>query len=148
MRPWLLKLALNFFPCYRRTGARIEHIDYERREVTVKLPLNWKTRGYFGSLFGGSMYGAVDPVYMVMLNKLLGPEFEVWDKAASIRFRKPGRTDLYARFSVTKDELDGIRGELEHATSVDRCYRVDLKDESGEVYASIDKTLHIRRREK
>ena len=141
-------MGLNLIPCYRRTGARIDRIDHERREVIVKLPLNWKTRGFFGTMFGGSMYGAVDPVYMVMLNKLLGPEFVVWDKAASIRFRRPGRTALYARFTLAEDELDGIRAELERSASVERTYQVELKDEEGEVYASIEKTLHIKRREK
>src|SRR2546422_8429965 len=56
-----------------------------------RLPLSWRTRNYVGTIFGGSMYGAVDPVYMVMLIKLLGPGYTVWDKAAAIRFRRPGR---------------------------------------------------------
>ena len=34
---------------------------------------------------------AVDPIYMLMLLKILGPEYIVWDKSANIRFRKPGK---------------------------------------------------------
>lgn len=55
------------------------------------MPESWRTRNYVGTIFGGSLYGALDPI-MIMLIKLLGPEYEVWDKAASIRFRRPGRS--------------------------------------------------------
>jgi hypothetical protein len=33
-----------------------------RSEVRVRVPLGWRTRNYVGTIFGGSMYGAVDPL--------------------------------------------------------------------------------------
>jgi hypothetical protein len=42
-------------------------------------------------IYGGSMYGAADPIYMLMLIKALGPEYVVWDKAASLHFKKRAR---------------------------------------------------------
>ena len=56
-----------------------------------------------------SIYAAVDPVYMLMLIRRLGPEFIVWDKAAKIEFLKPGRETLQARFAVDEEELSAIR---------------------------------------
>lgn len=44
----------NFFPAYRRTGGRIFYISNDMQEVRIKLPLNWKTRNYVGSIFGGT----------------------------------------------------------------------------------------------
>ena len=79
----------NFFPAYRGTGARVEYIASDWMEVRVRVPLSWRTRNYVGTIFGGSLYGAIDPFYMLMLIKLLGPDFIVWDKAATIRFRRP-----------------------------------------------------------
>jgi hypothetical protein len=49
----------------------------------VKLPLWWRTRNVVGTIFGGSIYAAVDPFYMLMLIKVLGREYVVWDKAAA-----------------------------------------------------------------
>ena len=69
-------------------------------EVRVKLPLNWRTRNYVGTIFGGSLYGAVDPVYMIMLMKVLGRDYVVWDKAASIRFRRWTTRCSNSRISV------------------------------------------------
>ena len=136
----------NVFPAYRGTGGRVTYIAGDWREVRVKLPLNWRTRNYVGTTFGGSLYGAVDPIYMIMLIKILGPDFIVWDKAASIRFRQPGRSTLYARFVVTEEELAAMRAALESAPSVDRTYKVELTDADGTVHAVIEKVIYIARK--
>ena len=49
LRTRLLRFAFNFYPCYRRTGARVTYIAHDYTEVRIKLPLNWKTRGYWGT---------------------------------------------------------------------------------------------------
>src|SRR3977135_244335 len=104
-----MRWKFNLFPAYRGTGARITYIAADYREVRVRLPLSWRTRNYVGSIFGGSRYGAVDPVYMIMLIKILGSAYTVWDKAATIRFKKPGRTTLHARFLIEEEEIETIR---------------------------------------
>jgi hypothetical protein len=93
------------------------------------------------------MYDAVDPVYMLMLIKNLGPGYEIWDKAATIRFRKPGRSTLHARFTLDEEEIGRIREELSQEGSIDRIYAVDLTDHESTVCASVEKTIHIRRKE-
>lgn len=117
------------------------------REVSLKLPLNWRTRNYVGTIFGGSMYAAVDPVYMIMLMKNLGPEYVVWDKAAKIHFKKPGRETLYARFALDAEEIAYIETMLDASSCVELAYLADLTDESGEVHASVEKTFYIRRKD-
>ncbi len=141
----LLRWRFNFFPAYRGTGARITYIAEDFREVHVKLPLNWRTRNYVATIFGGSLYGAVDPIYMIMLIRILGPGYTVWDKAATIRFIRPGRATLHARFRIEEEEIRTIRRMLETAPSVDRTYRVDLTDAEGVVHASVEKTIYIRK---
>ena len=137
---------LNWFPAYRGTGGRATYVSHDYREVHIKLPLNWRTRNYVKTIFGGSLYGAVDPVYMIMLMKVLGRGYIVWDKAASIRFRRPGRETLYGKFLLTDEIIEGIRKELETAEKLDRHFTVELKDAAGEVHAIIEKTINIRKR--
>ena len=91
------------------------------------------------------MFGAVDPIYMVMLIRALGPDYLVWDKAASIRFRRPGRTTLFARFVLDDSELDAIRDALTRQAAVDRVYTVELADAEGTVHAVVEKTIQVRR---
>ncbi|NIQ98313.1 MAG: DUF4442 domain-containing protein, partial [Desulfuromonadales bacterium] len=138
----------NLFPAYRRSGARLTYIADDWREVRVRLPLNWKTRNYVGTLFGGSMFAAVDPVYMMMLIKVLGSGYRVWDKAGRIEFRRPGRGTLYARFSLPRVETDDILQRLEAVESVERVYSVELTDGDGTVHAVAHRTVHISRARK
>jgi acyl-coenzyme A thioesterase PaaI-like protein len=136
----------NLFPAFRGTGGRVTYVEAEFRELHVRLPLNWRTRNYVGTIFGGSLYGAVDPFYMILLMQRLGKGYTVWDKAAAIRFRRPGRATLYARFVVDDAEVAQIRRTLESEASVDRVYTVDLTDRQGVVHATVEKTVYIRKK--
>lgn len=141
-----LRWTFNLFPAFRRTGGRITYIASDFREVRVQIPLNWRTRNYVGTIFGGSLYGAVDPIFMIMLIKILGPDYTVWDKAATIQFKKPGRTTLYARFVLGEEEIQTIRSLLTSAPSVDRVYRVDLTDAQDVVHATVEKTIYVKKK--
>ena len=140
-----MRWGFNLFPAYRGTGARVTYIASDYREVRVALPLSWRTRNYVGTIFGGSLYGAVDPMYMIMLIHILGPGYTVWDKAATIRFLRPGRSTLSARFLLEAAEIDEIRRRLESEPSVDRVYTVTLEDAAGVPHAEVTKTVYVRK---
>jgi Domain of unknown function (DUF4442) len=107
--------------------------------------LSWRSRNYVGTIFGGSLYGAVDPIYMIMLIRLLGPEYVVWDKSAEITFLKPGRTTLYATFRIDEEELQAIRRATEEGPA-DRTYNVELVDDGSVSHVAVTKTIYIRRK--
>ena len=136
----------NLFPAYRATGGRVTYVADDFREVRIELRLRWLTRNLVGTLFGGSLYGAVDPHYMVMLMRLLGPDYVVWDKSAAIRFRRPGRGTLSATFRIDEEELAAIRDAVARDGRVDRVYRVELVDADGVVHAEVDKTIYVASR--
>lgn len=144
-RTRLTRIAFSFFPAYFGTGGRITFIAADWREVRVEVPLSLRTRNYVGTIFGGSIYGAVDPILMLMLMKNLGPAYVVWDRAATIRFLRPGRSTLRARFELAEAELDAIRKALGTRRSVDRVYTVRLVDEDGVACAEVEKTIYVRR---
>src|SRR5215204_5911284 len=136
----------NFFPAYRGTGGRVTYIADDFHEVHVKLPLNWRTRNYVGTTYGGSIYASIDPIYMLMLMKILGREYTVWDKAATIRFRKPGKETLFTEFHLSGDEITEIKRLTETERSIDRVYNLELRDKNGVVHAEIEKTIYIRKK--
>jgi acyl-coenzyme A thioesterase PaaI-like protein len=151
LESWKMRLkrwGFNFFPAYRGTGGRLTYLADDWHEVRVKLPLNWRTRNYVGTIYGGSIYGAVDPLYMVMLINILGRDYVVWDKSAAIRFKRPGKETLYAEFVLTPEEIAAIKDELRGRKSLDRVYTVELKNKQGKVHAIVEKTLYIARKER
>lgn len=147
LRTRLSRWAFNVWPCYRGTGARVAFIASDWSEVRVRLPLSWRTRNYVGTIFGGSLYAGADPIYMLMLIHRLGPEYMVWDKAASIRFRRPGRGSLSATFRIDEAELTEIRRLLQDQPKVDRTYSVEWRDAEGAIHAELQKVVHISLRD-
>lgn len=146
LRIKILRWKFNCFPAYWGTGGHITYIADDWREVRIKLPLTWRTRNYVGTIYGGSMYGVVDPIYMVMLIRLLGPEYVVWDKEAVIHFKHPGHSPLFATFKIPKEEIQAIKTWLNRRDSLERQYPVELLDNEGVVHATVEKTIYIRRK--
>jgi prolyl-tRNA synthetase len=83
---------------------------------------------------------------MLMLMENLGRDYIVWDKAASIRFRKPGKGRVKAEFRLSDAQLDEIREQLKLQEKYEPTFTVEVKDEAGDVVAEIQKVLHIRRK--
>ena len=137
--------CVNLWPPFAATGIHVNWgPDMKSAEVTMKLrPWN---RNFVGTHYGGSLYSMCDPFYMLLLIKNLGPEYIVWDKAAGIRFRKPGKGTVRAEFRLTDAQLDDIREQLKALPKYEPIYSVEVKDGSGDVVAEVQKTLHIRKK--
>ena len=147
LRIWLRRLGFNFFPAFRATGARVIYFSEDRRKLRIKLPLNFRTRNIHGTLFGGAMYAATDPLYAILVKVALGPGYVIWDKAGAIRYKKPGRSTLYAECSLSDAQVASLRRRLEAESSVDLNYEIELMDERGVIHAVVQKTLYAAKKE-
>ena len=139
----MVRLGFNLHPAFRGSGGRVVHVARDLRHIRVRLPLNWKTRNIVGSLYGGSLFAITDGAHPMMLMAALGDSVIVWDKAASIRYRKPGYTTLYADFRVTPEEMAGIRGALAKQHEVDWTFQIDIKDAEDVVHTVVERTVYI-----
>ena len=139
----LYRLLLSFWPCIRNTGGRVVHLSDDFRELDVELPLNWRTRNRVGTIFGGSIYASIDPFYMLMFMEILGKDFVVWDKGASIKFKRPGTRTLTAKLRVTKEFSDDIRAKALESGELTFDLPVSYRDEDGLEYAEIRKTIYV-----
>ncbi|HZU30608.1 MAG TPA: DUF4442 domain-containing protein, partial [Candidatus Angelobacter sp.] len=98
--------------------------------------------------FGGSLYSMCDPIYVLMLVNILGPDYIVWDKAASIRFKKPGKGLVKASFHLSEEQITEIRNAADTQPKVEPQLQVLVKDTEGMVIAEIDKLLYVKRKDK
>jgi len=108
----LFKYGFNWSPMYKRSTAKIIDISEDLLQIRIKLPITYKNRNYMNSIFGGSMFSAVDPIPMIQLVNLLGKEYVVWDKSAEIRFKRPAKEDLFADFTYTLKEVEAIKNNI------------------------------------
>ena len=143
-----LRLLLNFWPPFLGAGIRVRRLTPDWTEIDVQMKLRWWNRNYVGTHYGGSLYSMADPFFMLMLIENLGKEYVVWDKAASIRFKKPGRETVTASFRVSEQEIREIRQALNSQEKIERTFSVEIKDEFGNVIAQVEKLLHIRKKDK
>ena len=141
----LMLRAINIWPPFLGAGIRVRWSP-ERKAVDVEMKLRFWNRNYVGTHYGGSLYSMTDPFYMLMLMEKLGPGYIVWDKAASIRFRKPGKGRVKAEFRLTEEQLEDIRTTLATHEKYEPTFVVQVKDDSGEIVAEVQKVLHIRRK--
>lgn len=141
------RFVFNIFPAYRRGGGRVVFISSDWYEVHVKIGLNWTTRNYVGSVFGGSIYAALDPIYMLQLIKILGDDYIVWDKAATIKFIRPIKTKVMAKFELSYAIVQQILAETKANGKYVITLPVEFRDKGGVVYASATKDLYIATKE-
>ncbi len=139
----MVRMGFNFHPAFRGTGGRVVHVAKDLRHIRIRLALNWKTKNIVGSLYGGSLFAITDGAHPMMLMAALGDGYIVWDKAASIRYRKPGYSTLYADFVLTADEIASIHAALREKPELERTYLVELKDSHGVVHAVVERTVYI-----
>ncbi|MDX1583516.1 MAG: DUF4442 domain-containing protein [Thermoanaerobaculia bacterium] len=139
---------LRFWPPYLGAGIRVTSIAEDFSSFEVEMKLRWYNRNYVGTHFGGSLYSMADPYFMLILIERLGRDWIVWDKAATIRFRKPGRGTVRARFELSEEEIEKIRRDAEREGKIEPVFHARILDEGGDVVAEIEKVLHIRRKKR
>lgn len=141
-----LERLLRFYPPYLGAGVRVTHVSDDFRTVGVEMPLRFYNKNYVGTHFGGSLYSMCDPFYMVMLINILGPDYIVWDKAASIRFRKPGKGLVKATFHIPEERIVEIRAAADSQGKVEPQFQIAITDSEGNVVAEVEKLLYVRRK--
>ena len=141
-----IRLWLNLWPPFLGSGIRVTRLDPDWRAIDVEMKLRFFNSNYVGTHYGGSLYSMTDPFYMLMLIENLGRGYVVWDKSASIRFRRPGRGRVTATFRLTEAQLEDIRQQMQTAEKIEPTFTVEVKDESGEVVAVVDKVVQVRKK--
>lgn len=140
------KMLLNVYPPYWATGIVVKKVSPDFREVVVEMKKRFYNRNYVNSHFGGSLYAMVDPFYMLMLIQILGKDYVVWDKSASIDFVKPGMGLVTARFTIGDDLITRIKDNTGDGKKYLPELSIDITDEKGEVVCSVLKTIYVRRK--
>ena len=138
----LLEKFINLYPPMLGAGIRSRTIDEWTVEVEMKLTA--MNRNIVGVHFGGSLYAMCDPWFMLILMRQLGRDFIVWDKAAGIQFKKPGKGTVRARFHIPLERVEQIRADANAQGKIEPTFTVDVVDTDGQVIAQVEKLLYVR----
>jgi len=139
----LLRIGFNLHPAFRATGGRVEWVAPDFRSLRIRLRLTRRTRNIVGSLYGGSLFAITDGAHPTLLMLALGRDVIVWDKSASIRYRRPAYGTVYADFTLPDVEIAQVRAALARDHETTRNYTVEIKDARGELYAVVERIVYI-----
>jgi acyl-coenzyme A thioesterase PaaI-like protein len=137
---------LSLYPPYLGAGVRVRAAA-DLRTFEVRMKLSRFNRNYVGTQFGGSLYSMCDPFFMLILAEALGRGYIVWDKAATIRFRRPGRGTVRATFHIPPERIAEIRAAADAQGKIEPTFEVAVLDDAGEVVAEVEKLLYVRKKE-
>lgn len=137
------RMGMNFYPMFFGTGGKVLFWSADWSEVHLRLKLNMWTKNYVGTIFGGSQFSATDPFYMLMFLHILGKDYVVWDKSASIRYKRPGKDPLYAIFKITPEILEKIKTEVREQGETTYIAKIQWVDKNSKVYSELERTIYI-----
>jgi len=140
----LRERLINFYPPLLGAGIRSRTID--ELTIHVEMKLTALNRNIVGVHFGGSLYAMCDPWFMLIMMRALGPDYIVWDKAASIKFVKPGSGTVNAIFQIPQERVNEIRAAADRGEKIEPMFSVDVLGEQGQVIAHVEKLLYVRRK--
>src|SRR6478609_5353542 len=146
-KTWRFRFFMNWYPMYFGTGGKILFWSGDSTEVHVRIRRSLWTYNYVGTIFGGSMFAATDPFYMLMLFRIFSNVFVVWDRSAQIKFIKPSKVTLYAKYSLTSDLLESIKKEVIEKGENNYLFKIELLDAQGTIHALIERTVYIATKE-
>ena len=141
-----MRRLFNLWPPFRGMGVKVVELDPEFRHATVELRMRLLNRNYVGTHFGGSLFAVADPWFMILMMHRLGEEYVVWDKAGSVRFLKPARGTVTARFEMPEERVAEARERTAQGQKHEPIFRAAIVDAQGVTVAEVEKTLHIRRK--
>ncbi len=142
----LFRHGLNLWPPFLATGIHVTHLSDDWRHARVELRLRPWNRNAVGTHFGGSLFAMTDPFWMLLVMRSLGPGYYVWDRSATIDFRRPGRGRVHACFDLDDATLARLRHAADGGDKVLHWFDTPVIDTEGEVVAQVRKQVYIRRK--
>lgn len=142
-RKHIFKYGFNISPMYRRTTGKIISISDDLTHIDIRIKKSWRNQNYMGTIFGGSMFAATDPIYMIQYIQLLGKDYIVWDKAGSIVFKRPGKSTLYATFVIDHQEIEEIKKRIAQEKEITFEKQLSITDANKKIIAEVSRTIYI-----
>lgn len=146
MKARTLRWLINLWPPFLFAGIRVTRLDDDFHAADVELRLGRLNRNWVGTHFGGSLFAMTDPFYMLMLIHVLGRDYVVWDKAATIDYVSPGRGTVTAAFRLDPARVDEIRRTCADGSKALPVFHCEILDETRTLVATVDRTVYVRRK--
>ena len=134
---------LELYPPFVAMRIKVLEIADGWRDVRILLPLNALSRNPGGVMFGGWQAALADPIAALACARVF-PGYSVWTRGMTISFDHGGNSDLEMRFSLTREQEQQIRIELERDGRATPTFEYGYSRKDGVRCTVIRNTVAIR----
>lgn len=139
---------MSLYPPLFFQRIRVINFGKEFRTAEVRVHKSMLNRNYNKTIFGGTIFSAIDPIYVFMYWQIFarkGIKVQCWLKSASIEYRKPGDTRLKARFTLDEKDISDAEKALSEAGKFIRRHTVKVVNTRNELCALAETEVYMRR---
>jgi len=143
----VLKWALRFYPPLFFQRIWVRKFKKGFYGAHVKISRSIFNKNYNGSIFGGTIFAAVDPFYPVLFHQLFshkGYRVIAWSKSAEVQYIKPANSNLYFDIELTDSDIAEAEEILNSEGKYIKIYPVDIYDDQHEVCAMVSCEVYLR----
>ncbi|MEO0899039.1 MAG: DUF4442 domain-containing protein [Bacteroidota bacterium] len=133
----------NLTPIIRTSKGKLCFISDDYREAHVSLKHSLSTKNLVGATFGGVLFSAADPWHALLVYKILGGDYIIWDRSAEIRFLRPGKSRLKMKILITDQDILEIKEDLKAKQKSHPSFDLEWLDKNNKVVARLKKTLYV-----
>jgi hypothetical protein len=141
------RFLINLYPPMLFNGVRVLYISKDFTSLKLRIRRTLFTRNHSGSIFGGSLFSAVDPFYALMFWQIFQQEeinCSTWLKSAEIKYLKPANKKLYASLFISEEEKKQALVSIKSQGRFDAHYTIYLVDKEGFKYVEIKQLITLK----
>lgn len=146
--PQSLKWLLRIYPPFLFQRIWVKNIHTDFQGVDVKIIKSIFNKNSNNTIFGGTIFSAVDPFYAILIDQRLQShgfkKTVAWLKSASIEYKKPGLTNLKFSIKITDEDFNECMDTLKSRGRIIKTFFVEIVNEQNEICAIAKNEIYIR----
>ena len=87
-----------------------------------------------------------DPWYAFIANVHFGNQYVIWDKSASIVYRKPGIGTVTVTFEIPDDQLALMKKEVGLKGKSTFTFNTHIVDNKGNIVSDVEKEIYVKKK--
>ena len=142
-----MRRGFNLIPNNHFSGGRIVYASPCKRRGIATLPFNYRNVSALGTMFGGSMYSAIDSMGVALLFQHVDiREYLIADTHGTMKHIKPGRRRLFAIINLKEEDEVRMYRELRENGESRIVFDIDIVDVDDNLIAQSTKSVLVRKR--
>lgn len=141
---WLLRVYPPFF--FQRIWIKRIHPDF--RQIDIKVNKSLLNKNINGTIFGGTIFAAVDPIHTLLLDQIFRREgvkkMITWLKSAKIEYLKPAARSLHFSIRITEQDIQSALTDVKVSGKVVKVFEILIYDRDGLLCARSSNEIYIR----